>query len=252
VVAVSLKKKKTIHGSLEMVLKFGLYLIFFPQYIHDEDPDNDYDDDGTCIKYSRGLGTAIYIGDIPQQFFWLYYENLREKFHEAYGEVTERPARMELYPHVNDEPSEYSPGTVATEQELMHMLQNYKNVSPGQREMQNIALDVKKEIMQFIAESDKQATDPTLQRKEKPKQIRRRVAEFQLQEAARMVADGGVTRQSAEKAYNLPQGALSKGKGAALVEEYIKTFQRNRKISEDEGNDLLYNEFRRPTRTRKQ
>ena len=30
-----------------MALPSGLYLIFFPQYIHDEDPDNDYDDDGT-------------------------------------------------------------------------------------------------------------------------------------------------------------------------------------------------------------
>jgi len=148
-----------------MGIKNGLYLIFFPQYRHSEDWENDYDDDGTCIKYSRGLGVALYIGDIPQQFFFLYYENLREKFRETYGEMTdsedftERPARMELYLHESDEsvPNGGNPPLQATEMELMHMLRNYKKVSPGQREMFDIAIDIKKDIMQFITGSDKQS-----------------------------------------------------------------------------------------------
>jgi len=43
----------------------------------------------------------------------------------------------------------------------MHMLRNYKKVSPGQREMMDIALDIKRDIMQFIVGSDKQIADLT-------------------------------------------------------------------------------------------
>ena len=169
-----------------MGLKDGLYIMAFPQFINDEDPVNNYDDDGTYIRYSSGLGAAIYVGDVPDQFFFTFFQDFRDKLCETYG--TEKPARLDYYKHDSNEPapSGSDPYPRPTEEELMHMLRNYeknyKDVSPGQREVLKFVLDVKNDIMQFIGESDKQSPPMT------------DIADF-LRQIQTAIGTGGLTKK---------------------------------------------------------
>jgi len=217
----------------------------FPQFINDEDPVNNYDDDGTYIRYSSGLGAAVYAGNVPIQFGGLFFKNLFDKFYEMYG--TEKPARIAYYLHDSDEPVPNKAPLQPTEGELMYMLQNYKDVSPGQREMLNIVLDVKKDIMQFIGESEEQtadltdvtdcpqqneppvanATDPHPQQVEKEKRRRRTSAKMDMdvRDAIRFHLDNEhkkITQKEVEQMYDLPQGTLSRDKWADVIADYRK------------------------------
>ena len=90
-----------------------------------------------------------------------------------------------------------------------------------------------------VAET-KNGTDSEVAKKET--KTRRRVPEESLTEAVKLVIDRGVKKKEAERACDLPQGALSKGRGKKLIKMYEKMICHKVPVSEGEGDDFVFNE----------
>ena len=194
-------------------------------------------------KHRRCLG-AIHVV-IPEQYISTYIAAFSARLNASYG--VERQFRHDFYYRDNEGNSIGDKNL--SDETLMYALLKREAMPPHLCKALDIAVDLANDTRQFSGESDKQSPMPVFPPVATPakgKKKRKKIPDTKYREAIGLVLGKSMPQSEAEAKCGLWVGALSKGKGAKLLDEATKAIADISRLQKDDGiaEDYLYNEVR--------